>query len=109
MIAVLVLAFWMAPAAVSLSIGLHLLLDDHHAAADSATESHDHEVSASPDHLHAIVPTRVSAPSRIVVAAVLAPEITPARHSDSWRLPPQTFAHSPPSTALFLSHCALLI
>jgi hypothetical protein len=104
------LAFWMAPTAVPVLVGLHLLLDDHHAVAhDPADDGHGHDV-VSPGHMHDLVLTRWSSSSRPVVTALLGVEIPlPLRVFDAWRTRPQILGHSPPQATLFLSHCSLLI
>jgi hypothetical protein len=106
-----VLASWMAPNAVAVGIGLHLLLEEHHVAAHAAPDAgHDHDVVAAAAHSHELVPTRYTSTTRPLTTVTLATELTaPSIEHDSWRTRPQSISHSPPSTSLYLAHCSLLI
>jgi hypothetical protein len=110
-LAAAVMAVWMAPNAVAVAIGVHLLLDDHHAVGHvEPDDAHDHEVALSPAHTHDLMPARYDTTSRPLITAAVTAEISSiTRTTESWRARPQTLAHSPPATSLFLSHCSLLI
>lgn len=106
-----VLAVWVAPGAASAAIAVHLLIEDHHAAAHlGAGGTHEHEVFASAGHDHEMIESARSTVPRPPMAEVAAPAVSGSVVAERARtLPVQIISTAAPPGALFLSHCALLI
>lgn len=112
--ALLVLASWIVPVAVTLGVGLHLTLHHHHSGERApeltlaAVHGHAHELG-EPEHEHDArladaprAPLRpVSAPAAVPTDVAAFPEVTPAAGYAS--------TARPPPLSLFTAHCALLL
>lgn len=118
--ALLVLSSWVVPVAVTLGVGLHLVIDPHHrderasGLALAAVHGHAHELGhthefAEPEHEHDArladaprTPLRpVSTPAAVPGDVAAFPEVTPAAGYAS--------TARPPPLSLFTAHCALLL
>jgi hypothetical protein len=117
LIAVSILALFLAPEAVSLGIAAHLMLDDHHTgqSADSHQSSSnpvDHHAISDPadSHTHGIAPSPfhpAPRPAGIAVIPPLIADASPLRSADP--SPPPLAAPTAPPRLLILVHCSLLI
>lgn len=123
---VLILAFWMAPSAMALGLGLHMALDahavlehQHHEAehtqaladlARAAEHGHHHDAEAVPDHEHEALVDGVSPVSRSgadLIATLPLPRSLGTSTAERSR--PERPSRRGPPTPLFTANCSLLI
>jgi hypothetical protein len=123
LIAVVVLALWMAPGAGALAVGVHLAFghghgvhdgDDHRRAAMelalAAVHGHHHDLAAVPGHEHA-APSGggPSVPANALEASTDPPPIGPAPRLPGLAAGTLSAARRGRSTLLYCTHCSLLL
>lgn len=103
-----VLACWAGPGAAALSVGIHLLVDDHHATSPAQAEDHDHDVITSTADGREVLQSRRTVPPDPGVDSVEMPRASMPAGPSEIRASEIVSTAAPPG-ALFLVHCTLLI
>lgn len=121
LLAAIILAFWLAPGASALAVGLHVVLD-HHSHGDQATRhallslaraavhGHHHDLGTAWDHDHDVITIKkapASKPSASSIATLPLKNSLGAAEEQSSILGPTPQCRPP--TPLFAAHSSLLL